>query len=134
MTDRSEILAWAEDNMAHELAAARRQILAQTETGYPDWYEWSLQNWGTKWNSYWFAWVSAEPIAFSFCTAWSFPHPIFAKLAALHPELTFDCTYVDEMGNFDGRSVYRNGTFDEDASWCREPAGEDTDEDIESKD
>ena len=91
MTDRSEILAWAEDNMAHELAAARRQILAQTETGYPDWYESSLQNSGTKWNSYWFAWVSAEPIAFSFCTAWSFPHPIFAKLAALHPELTFDC-------------------------------------------
>jgi hypothetical protein len=133
MTARSEILAWVEENMAHGLAAARRSILAQAETGCPDWYQWSVQNWGTKWNSYWFAWLSPEPITFSFCTAWSFPHPIFAKLAELHPELTFDCSYVDEMGNFDGRSVYCNGTFDEGASWYREPAGDGTDEDIESK-
>jgi hypothetical protein len=126
---RPEMLAWLELNEPQKLAEAKRQVLAQAETGYPDWYQWSIVRWGTKWSSYWFDWTSEEPVAFSFFTAWSFPHPIFATLAVLYPDLTFDCSYVDEGREFDGRSVYRDGRFDESASWYRRPAGEDTDHD-----
>ena len=58
-------------------------------------------------------------------------HPLISvsfKLAARHPELTIDCRYVDEMGNFEGQAIYRGGAFDEGASWCREPAEEPDDE------
>ena len=42
--------------------------------------DWSIKNWGTKWNSYGYdnldrSDISENP-AFSFYTAWSAPHPI----------------------------------------------------------
>ena len=40
--------------------------------GKNNWYDWSIENWGTKWNGY-----DSEVCGnnqFKFCTAWSAPH------------------------------------------------------------
>ena len=47
---------------------------------FPDWYDWSYANWGTKWNAcepYW----SDNVVHFD--TAWSDPEPIFIQLSKL---------------------------------------------------
>lgn len=53
--------------------------------GAPSWYDWSIKNWGTKWNSYGYDDLDrsdiAENPALSFYTAWNAPHPIIEKLA-----------------------------------------------------
>lgn len=48
-----------------------------------DWYQWSIDNWGTKWNSWGFCWHdddNPDVLTFQFTTAWCPPGPIFAAL------------------------------------------------------
>lgn len=76
--------------------------------GYKDWYEWSYENWGTKWNAY-NCWT-LEDDSFndvqdfgdiSFQTAWSPPLPVIRELAKLTGE-SLRMTYVDEGYMFAG--------------------------------
>lgn len=71
-----------------------------------DWYSWSINNWGTKWNSY--AFNEGENHArygFSFDTAWSPPEPVFDKLVEKFPNLTFDVAWFDEGWMHAGEGV-----------------------------
>lgn len=88
------------------------------------WYQWCIDNWGTKWNA-----CHSDPIAkdsVDFDTAWSAPEPIFEKICELNPqeEITFISDYFD---GDDLEVIYRNnngmlevvserntGIFDED--------------------
>ncbi len=53
-------------------------------------YEWCCSNWGTKWGTYDSGGIERTPkgAAMSFNSAWSPPHPVLAKLAALYPDLS----------------------------------------------
>lgn len=82
--------------------------------GAPTWYEWSIDNWGTKWNAYAFdeytAEQSDEEVTISFQTAWSAPHPILKKLAEMYPEVEFEHIWADEdIGHNCGQKNYKNG-------------------------
>ena len=82
--------------------------------GAPSWYDWSIKNWGTKWNSYGYDNLDrsdiAENPAFSFYTAWSAPHPIIEKLAERYPEVSFEHEWADEdIGMNCGRKTYEHG-------------------------
>ncbi|MEC0233568.1 hypothetical protein P4H71_04260 [Paenibacillus kribbensis] len=59
----------------------------------PAWYQWSLDNWGTKWNAY-DIYITENVIRFD--TAWSAPGPIFQALYNRFPDYTFDIKYADE--------------------------------------
>jgi len=68
--------------------------------GYKDWYSWSINTWGTKWNSY-----SVEKYRvikggyrFRFDTAWSPPDKWLIKTAELFPSLEFKDWWIDEGG------------------------------------
>lgn len=84
--------------------------------GYPTWYEWNLNNWGTKWDvcDPIEPMVIGDTIILEFQTAWSTPFYIFQKLSADYPELVIDVEYADEdlgsncgvYGFADGREVY----------------------------
>ena len=77
--------------------------------GTPTWYEWRIQNWGTKWNSY-SSEFDAENNALRFCTAWSAPHPIMERLQEMYPDLSFTHEWADEdIGNNCGRAEYFDG-------------------------
>jgi hypothetical protein len=70
--------------------------------GKNNWYDWSLENWGTKWNS---AHVFCGDIykadkqfvlSFEFDTAWATPYEIIDKMVLMHPDLFFEIQFADE--------------------------------------
>lgn len=76
--------------------------------GCKDWYSWSIQYWGTKWNAYDQIEVGFGTIQFD--TAWSTPFPVVQKLAAMFPELDFEVKFADEdLGNNCGSYQFENG-------------------------
>lgn len=87
-------------------AAGKQMMQAIVETGFASWYEWANECWGTKWGAYRFSEVSAEPFVIMFETAWSFPLPVFERLAEMFPVLTFDCACYDEGANFAGSGQF----------------------------
>jgi len=99
--------AYLEKNPEYE-TDGRRRLQAILETGYTDWYEWSCDNWNTKWNSYSPCFVCDESgdLEFTFDTAWSFPEPIFEKLAEMYPNVHFHCACFDEGWGFAGEGYY----------------------------
>ena len=75
--------------------------------GCPTWYEWRIQNWGTKWNA-----SGAEVLdgRLSFLTAWNAPKQILEKLSQMFPSLTIRHVWADEdIGHNCGERTYKNG-------------------------
>lgn len=81
----------------------RSRIQALLETGFTDWYSWSVANWGTKWGAYAYELVSDDPLHFTFQTAWDFATPVWEKIVEMYPTLTFDLGVWEEGQFFGGR-------------------------------
>ena len=64
------------------------------ETGYPSFYDWSVEHWGTKWNAYQAQRVSPTVVIFQ--TAWSAPLPLLTILTGKYPERTMRLRWADE--------------------------------------
>ena len=79
--------------------------------GAQTWYEWSIENWGTKWNSYGYRDnIENWDEAIQFETAWAAPYPVIEKLASEFPNIRFDHAWADEdLGNNCGMCTYENG-------------------------
>ena len=80
--------------------------------GAPTWYEWSITNWGTKWNAYGYEegtdYSACDELTFQ--TAWSAPHPILRKLSEMFPEIVFKHQWADEdIGMNCGERCYHGG-------------------------
>ena len=85
--------------------------------GHKDWYDWSIANWGTKWDAYEvsYEYGGGTELELNFQTAWSTPKPIFDKLTEMFPELSIYIEYADEdWGNNCGTMLYVNGEM---TSW-----------------
>ena len=80
--------------------------------GADNWYDWSISNWGTKWNSY-DNYLDHDTNSVSFNTAWSLPDPILAKMAEMYPELSFHLEVVEEGGFFAGTIDIESGVVNE---------------------
>lgn len=77
-------------------AAEHKQI------GFESWYDWSISNWGTKWNAK-ETYINMQDkewgsIEIEFDTAWSPPYQIFAKMLELFPDIEFEfrCRLEDD--------------------------------------
>lgn len=78
--------------------------------GYATWYEWSINNWGTKWNA-------CDPtvttqkheVNFSFDTAWSYPEPIIVALSKKFPNAVFEIYAEEESMAFAFDAKMKNG-------------------------
>jgi hypothetical protein len=68
--------------------------------GHRDWYSWSCANWGTKWNACNVdiddGSVEYGTTEITFDTAWDAPIPVFLKMVAMFPSLSFDCRWRHE--------------------------------------
>ena len=77
------------------------------EFGCPTWYEWRVQNWGTKWNA------SSAEIAegrMSFLTVWNAPEPVIEKLSEMFPTVSIHYVWADEdIGYNCGKRTYQGG-------------------------
>ena len=75
--------------------------------GERDWYDWSIENWGTKWNA-------GDTVVYSdvieFQTAWSTPIPVFVELSKRLKDTTIAVDYADEdIGSNCGTLEFFNG-------------------------
>jgi hypothetical protein len=78
------------------LELGRTAINNILEYGYATWYNWSVEKWGTKWNSCSYR-DDPDALEVWFNTAWSTPEPVIAKLVALMgPEAFEEIEYADE--------------------------------------
>jgi hypothetical protein len=79
--------------------------------GYKDWYDWSLDNWGTKWGDMETTLCirSDGYVSFSFESAWCAPEIGIDKVSQLFPELEFVLTYMEQGMGFVGANAYKNG-------------------------
>jgi hypothetical protein len=80
--------------------------------GSVDWYDWSINNWGTKWNA-------SSPkvketktsLFYQFETAWAPPSPVIDELASKFPTLRFVLKYYECGMAFQGLREYRGGAL-----------------------
>lgn len=79
--------------------------------GAVSWYDWSIKNWGTKWDMYD---RRCEDNVLIFDTAWSCPVPWFKKLASTLPDgVTLKIEYADEdIGRNAGHIIASNKVFE----------------------
>lgn len=83
------------------------QVSLLERFGADNWYDWSVENWGTKWNAYEVSWGWGDVY---FQCAWSYPEVIFEALSKLFPDVTIDIEYADEdFGSNCGIVSWRNG-------------------------
>ena len=68
------------------------------------WYDWRIENWGTKWNAYSLVIDQnvKNKLSCTFLTAWSPPVGFLIKASETYPALVFDMYYMDEGDNFCG--------------------------------
>ena len=88
-----------ETRKANALALGKQYLLNIANHGAKCWYEWSIQNWGTKWNAYDLSYGVApdsKEVIFNFKTAWSGVPELMGKLVEKFPDLYFEYEYADE--------------------------------------
>lgn len=84
------------------------KILPRPKDIGDSWYDWSLENWGTKWDVT--DTFEDEEGYICFDTAWSTPVEIINYLSEIYDELTFEVHYADEdLGNNCGMYQIHNG-------------------------
>jgi len=101
--------------------------------GKNNWYDWSWDNWGTKWNS----WdvecsLSTYELDYNFYTAWNPCEPVIEKLVSLFPEADIRFSFYEPGCCFCGVREYKNGEivysvdgdYSEDWAICHEDEDE----------
>jgi hypothetical protein len=109
----SSIEILTKDNDVEAMEERKKQLDVLREEnlknfGHESWYEWCVENWGTKWNSY-NCWTLEEGCGLTiddisnlgFQTAWAPPIPVIRALAKLTGE-SFRMSYYDEGWMFGG--------------------------------
>lgn len=94
------------------IANARMMARSIGETGFKSWYDWSIANWGTKWNAYTSSLAGEGDFAeLKFQTAWSMPVPFLEALAKAEQALSFQYWAFDEGWNFYGVGLGAGGSI-----------------------
>lgn len=75
--------------------------------GCATWYDWSCQNWGTKWDAI-YKEGTPEEGKLIFLTAWSEPINVIEKLFEKYPNSKIEWEYIGECNEFRGK-IYSNG-------------------------
>lgn len=94
---------------------------ALAETGYTDWYNWAVANWGTKWAPEVADLIRNDGnIVIHTNSAWSPPIGILKALTEAF-DVTVTCSYEEEGMGFVGACVLRKGEFLFDECYDFEP-------------
>lgn len=100
------------ENEFNELANIGEKYLSNIEKyGHSTWYDWRIDNWGTKWNACDPSWTDERTLEFN--TAWSMPQGIYRKLSQMYPNICIEVRYADEdLGSNCGTATFQNGKVD----------------------
>lgn len=105
--DFEKIIPMTDNIYRGDLGTKERELYGEN-----NWYDWSIANWGTKWNAY--GYYAGKDYSTEnkliFLTAWSAPHPIMEKLSEMYPEINIKHEWADEdIGMNCGRYCYSKG-------------------------
>jgi hypothetical protein len=106
------------DDSPEQIALVAKEKANLKKYGYANWYDWSVSNWGTKWNA---GGVDREEMMvdydedvddtgiaiFTFDSAWAPPIGVFRKLKEIHPDLFIEGRYSEPGVGFFG--VWEDG-------------------------
>jgi hypothetical protein len=110
VTNREELIAYFKQKYPNDIRLAKRYKHNLDKYGYITWYEWSLANWGTKWNA---DTIEVTPIQSGylvrFLTAWNPPWPIVFKLAEMFPKVKIRFDFEEPGLGIYGSYVLENG-------------------------
>lgn len=89
----------------------------------PDWYDWRIENWGTKWESCDAEYHGREDNwFFRFQTAWSPPTPVVKEASRKFSNTVFALRFYEGGMGMQGFSAFKNG--EPIASWQGEYEGD----------
>lgn len=98
------------DKIDEVVSLGERMVNNVEKHGAMNWYEWSVKNWGTKWNSANTEW---DKKSFTFETAWDPAIPVVIELSKQHPDMKLAFLYSDEeIGSHVGYMLLQNGRVD----------------------
>ena len=111
----------------HDISKAELAVTAIVKTGYANWYDWCVDNWGVKWDVDTVFFMHADESAFKddeksepdliveFETPWAPPVGILKRISEQYPEARFYLRWADEFGpgNGVGLLVAESGMIDE---------------------
>jgi hypothetical protein len=87
-----------------------------------NWYDWSVSNWGTKWDMCdVYSSFSEGSISISCNTAWAPNVEFWAKFSELYPQLVIEHRYLEEGMCFIGEATYEAGDY---SDTCLDITGE----------
>lgn len=125
-----DLLALALDVEPEIIFEGLDALRCREEYGARSWYDWSIDNWGTKWGAYYGAYeithseAGTSKLDIHFCTAWSPASPVISALSEMYPDMEFEHHFLDEGGEFAGTEIYANGRLvsntDHDWAWFAE--------------
>jgi hypothetical protein len=96
------------DNLFEGNLGSKEKEMCERE-GRPNWYDWNIANWGTKWNAYSCSKISDGEYCFD--TAWSAVPHLIAVMSEEFPDVTFEYTYADEDTAYNcGEYVFEGGS------------------------
>lgn len=83
---------------ASDVMYAEKAIKNLEKTGYAEWYTWSCEHWGTKWDACDSVLMdeAEDELVYAFSTAWCAPFKVFEELSMQYPNVTFECRWQDE--------------------------------------
>ena len=95
MPPELEDVDWSEAEEMNDIIRARYK----KEHGSDNWYDWRVNNWGTKWNSYNCEIVEHEDdyVVYTFDTAWGPPTGVIEALREQCPDFSISA-FFDEPG------------------------------------
>ena len=89
-------------------------------TGYYDWYQWSLDNWGVKWdasNLQTKELSDFHTLIYTFDSPWGTPEHFVVELSKLYPSCTFEMVSGSIENDCHYEFVCDNGKFEETCSY-----------------
>lgn len=88
---KGELSEWEKD---YRPITESEQFELKIKYGYDNWYDWHLQNWGTKWDCY--SHIEVDEGEVHFDTAWSTPLRALLVLSRMFDDITIEVKYADE--------------------------------------
>lgn len=107
---RTKMRNYMKGNLKEEdMKMAQTSFDNEQKYGSKDWYQWSIDNWGTKWDvDATIEQIDEEFIEIEFDSAWAPPVKWLAQVEPMFPELKFQLHYDEPGMGFKG--VYSNGS------------------------
>jgi len=91
--------------------------------GAKDWYEWCVDNWGTKWDSSETELLTelldedTLQITWSYQTAWAPPIGVYEKLAEMFPNINIFVNFDESGMGFSGWKYYKDGAVEKEEDY-----------------